>query len=82
MQITGFAGVKNKTGGNLAVEGGNLHFIHEQTKVDVAATSVEDVVTGADSQRMIHGTLGTLTMFGAVRIGAIPEFVPHQAGHR
>ncbi len=61
-QITGLSGVKNKTSGLLGVEGGNLHFSHEQMKVDVAATSVEDVITGNDSQRLVHGTLGTLTM--------------------
>ena len=61
-QITGLSGVKKNTDGNLTVDGGNLHFIHEQMKVEVATASVEDVVTGADSQRLVHGTLGTLTM--------------------
>jgi hypothetical protein len=62
VQITGLPGIKNKTSGKLLVEGGSLHFTHGQTKSDLAATSVGDVVTGADSQRLIHGTLGTLTM--------------------
>lgn len=62
-QIKGLSGVKDKTGGMLAVDGSNLQFTHAQLKVDVPTASVEDVVTGADSQRMIHGTLGTLTMF-------------------
>lgn len=62
-QIKGLSGVKDKTGGMLAVDGSNLHFTHEQLKVDVSTASVEDVVTGADSQRLIHGTVGTLTMF-------------------
>jgi hypothetical protein len=61
-QITGLMGVKKNTGGNLTVEGGNLHFSHEQTKVEVATSSMQDVVTGGDSQRLVHGTLGTLTM--------------------
>lgn len=69
VQITGLAGVKNKTSGSLMVEGGNLRFAHGQTKVDVAATSVQDVVTGNDSQRLIHGTLGTLTMFAPYESG-------------
>jgi hypothetical protein len=69
VQVTGLAGIKNKTSGRLAVEGGNLHFSHEQTKVDVAASSVEDVVTGNDSQRLVHGALGTLTMFAPYESG-------------
>ncbi len=63
--ITGLTGVKDKTSGNLSVEGGSLHFSHEQTKVDVAAASMVDVVTGADSQRVIHGTLGSLSLLAA-----------------
>jgi hypothetical protein len=62
-QIKGLSGVKDKTGGMLAVDGSNLHFSHEQLKVDVSTSSIEDVITGADSQRLVHGTVGTLTMF-------------------
>lgn len=61
--ITGLAGVKNKTGGNLGVENGVLRFTHDKANVDLPASSLEDVVTGNDSQRLVHGTLGTLTMF-------------------
>jgi len=61
-QITGLSGVKNKTKGHLLVNGGNLNFTHEQMKVDMPVNSVEDVVTGNDSQRAIGGTLGTLSM--------------------
>ena len=69
VQVMGLAGVKNNTGGRLALESGNLRFSHEQAKVDVAATSVEDVITGNDSQRLVHGTLGTLTMFAPYESG-------------
>ena len=62
-QIMGLSGVKNKTGGRLLVDGQNLHFTHELMKVDVPTALVEDVITGNDSQRLIHGTVGTLTMF-------------------
>jgi hypothetical protein len=61
-QITGLAGVANKTKGSITVENGNLRFAHGKTNVDLAATSMQDVVTGNDSQRLVHGTLGTLTM--------------------
>jgi hypothetical protein len=69
VHVTGLTDVKNKTSGRLAVEGGNLHFTHDRDKVDVAANSVEDVITGNDSQRLIHGTLGTLTMFAPYESG-------------
>jgi hypothetical protein len=62
-QITGLSGVKNKTKGLLLVNGSNLNFTHEQLKVNVPVNSVEDVVTGNDSQRAIGGALGTLSMF-------------------
>jgi hypothetical protein len=62
VQVKGLVGVKNNTSGRLEVEGGNLRFTHEAVKVDVAASSVEDVITGNDSERAIHGTLGNLTM--------------------
>jgi hypothetical protein len=65
VQITGLAGVKNKTGGVLTVEGGNLHFSHGTMSVDLAAASVRDVVTGADSQRAIHGTMASLGLLAA-----------------
>ncbi len=68
-QIKGLSGVKEKTNGQLLVDGQNLHFSHEQLKVDVPTASVEDVITGNDSQRLLHGTLGTLTMFAPYESG-------------
>jgi hypothetical protein len=61
-QITGLTGVANKTKGSITIENGNLRFAHGKTNVDLPAASMQDVVTGNDSQRAIHGTLGTLTM--------------------
>jgi len=68
-QITGLNGVKHKVGGYLQVDGQNVRFTHDQRTVEVLTASVEDVVTGADSQRLIHGTLGTLTMFAPYESG-------------
>jgi hypothetical protein len=64
VQLTGLVGVKNNTGGSLTVENGNLRFTHSKNTSDLAAASMQDVVTGSDSQRVIRGTLGTLSMFG------------------
>lgn len=63
VQITGLTGVKNKTKGILTVERESLQFASSNTKAEVAIASLQDVVTGTDSQRVIRGTLGTLSMF-------------------
>jgi hypothetical protein len=62
VQVTGLTGVKPNAKGNLASANGNLEFEHDKAKVTVPIHSVEDVITGADSQRVFRGTLGTLTM--------------------
>ncbi len=64
VQLMGMADVKNNTGGSLTVDGGNLRFTHSKSHSDLPATSMQDIVTGSDSQRVIRGTLGTLSMFG------------------
>jgi hypothetical protein len=63
VQVTGLAGVKANASGNLTLENGNLQFATSGTKVSVPIHSVEDVITENDSQRVFHGTVGTLTMF-------------------
>ncbi|HTQ58787.1 MAG TPA: hypothetical protein VMI32_01075 [Candidatus Solibacter sp.] len=63
VQVVGLSGVKEHAKGTLTVENGNLQFVHSKTKAVVATSAIEDVVTGNDSQRMIHGFVGTLTMF-------------------
>jgi hypothetical protein len=62
VQVTGFAGVKDNAKGTLSVENGNLHFVHGKTGSDVSAASIEDVVTGNDSQETVGKTVGTLSM--------------------
>jgi len=61
--IKGLAGVKDNTQGTLIIGDGSMHFAHEAIKSDLATHSIEDVVTGDDSQRVIRGTLGTLSWF-------------------
>jgi hypothetical protein len=62
VQLTGLAGVKNHTKGTVKVENGNLQFVHAKAKTEVAVSTIEDVITGNDSQRAVHGFVGTLTM--------------------
>lgn len=61
--LTGLAGVKDNTKGNITVESGALRFIHSKITSDLDAASMQDVITGNDSQRMIGGTVGTMSMF-------------------
>jgi hypothetical protein len=67
--IIGLNGVKDKTAGTLNVEDGNLRFVHSGIKSQIPAPAIEDVVTGEDSQRVIRGTLGTLSMFAPYESG-------------
>jgi len=65
VQVIGLAGLKENTKGRLTVVNGTLRFVHEKGNADVTAASIEDVVTGKDSQRVIGGTLGTLASLAA-----------------
>ena len=61
VQVTGLTGVKQNTKGSLKVENGSLSFAYSKGKCDFPASSIQDVVTGRDSQRVIGGTVGTLS---------------------
>src|SRR4029077_12175470 len=62
VQLTGLLGVKDKARGTLNVENGHLHFVHGKASSEVSAASIQDVVTGADSQRAVGGTIGMMSM--------------------
>ena len=65
VQVIGIVGVKEKTKGTLSLVNGALRFSHAKGNTDVTAASIEDVVTGKDSQAVIGGTLGTVTQIAA-----------------
>jgi hypothetical protein len=62
VQLTGLADVKENAKGMLSVENRNLHFVHGKTMSDVSVASIEDVVTGNDSQETVGKTVGMLSM--------------------
>jgi len=62
VQLTGLPSVKENTKGSLSVEKGSLHFVSGKMASDVNASSIQDVVTGTDSQKAVGKTLGTLSM--------------------
>ena len=65
VQVIGLAGLRENTKGTLTVVNGTLRFVYAKGKTDVAAASIEDVVTGKDSQRVIGGTFGTVASLAA-----------------
>src|SRR5258706_4845619 len=67
VQLTGLVGVKDNAKGTLSVENGQLHFVHGKASSDVSASSIQDVVTAADSQRAVVGTIGLISMAAAQR---------------
>jgi hypothetical protein len=69
VQLTGLVGVKNGAKGSLTVEKGNLRFTHSGSNSDLVPSSMQDTVTGSDSQRVIRGSLGTLSMFAPYESG-------------
>ena len=61
-QLTGLTGVKQNANGILSVGNGQLHFAYTKGSADVRATSIEDVVTGADSQVAVGNTVHMISM--------------------
>ena len=62
--VTGLPGFKDDSTGSLVVEMGNLQFVQSKNAIEIPAPLIIDVVIGSDSQRMIRGKVGTLSMFG------------------
>jgi hypothetical protein len=62
VQLIGLNGVKDNAKGSLNVENDHLHFIHGKASSDVSAISIQDVVTGADTERAVGKTIGMMSM--------------------
>jgi hypothetical protein len=62
VQLTGLTGVKDNAKGSLSVENDHLHFVYGKTSSDVSATSIQDVVTGADTEKAVGKTVGMMSM--------------------
>ena len=57
-----FTGVKDNAKGALTVENGKLHFSYAKKSSDVSAATIEDVVTGEDTQAAVGKTISNLSM--------------------
>jgi hypothetical protein len=60
--LTGLVGVKDDVKGKLTVESGKLHFAYGKKSSDLNVASLEDVVTGEDTQAAVGKTVSTLSM--------------------
>ena len=69
VQVIGFGDIKNNTKGTLELKDGGLHFTSKTSSFNVTADTIEDVVTGADTQRAIRGTVGTLSQLAPYGAG-------------
>jgi len=63
VHVIGLEAIQHNAKGKVMVSKDSLTFSAGPTKSDLAISGIQDVLTGADSQRLIHGSLGTLTMF-------------------
>ena len=61
--VLGLEGVQRNVKGTLLVDEHSLRFVSSQGKAEVSLAQVQDVFTGDDSQRVVGGTLQTLSMF-------------------
>lgn len=63
VNVLGAVGIPRNAKCTLAVEGGNLRLESQKGNSEVPVASIDDVFTGEDSQRLIGGTVGTLSTF-------------------
>ena len=61
VQLIGMAGFNNNSKGHLKVNDGVLSFASSKNNTSIPAGSIDDVVTGRDSERVLGGTVGTLS---------------------
>jgi len=63
VHVIGLEGIKHDTRGKVVVSKETLEFATGPTKSSLSIPSIQDVLTGADSQRAIGGTIGFLSNF-------------------
>ena len=61
MQVLGM-GLKNNSQGRLEVTDGTLRFKSGKENAAVSVICIDDVVTGRDSERVLRGPVGTISM--------------------
>jgi hypothetical protein len=62
VQIIGLPAVKENKKGTLIIANGSLRFVHNKGISDISTSSIQDIVTGTDSQKAVGKTVGTISM--------------------
>ncbi len=62
VQVMGMTGVKNNSKGRMEITEGTLSFKSAKNSATVSVGCIDDVVTGRDSERVLRGPVGTLSM--------------------
>jgi hypothetical protein len=62
VHVIGIQGVNQNAKGKVTVSKDALEFVSGANKGELSIASIQDALTGADSQRLIGGTLGALTI--------------------
>jgi hypothetical protein len=62
VQVIGMTGFKNNSKGRLEITDGALIFKSAKNSATVSLGCIDDVVTGRDSERVLRGPVGTLSM--------------------
>lgn len=65
VSVLGLENVKWNSTGTLAVQDDKLQFKSAKAQAEINTTSIRDVLTAEDSQRMLRGTVGTVTTIAA-----------------
>lgn len=69
VHVIGLEGVKHNAKGKVTVTKDNIEFARGSTKSNLPIASIQDALTGTDSQRMVGGTIGFLTQFAPYESG-------------
>jgi len=69
VHVIGLQDVKHNAKGKVSVSKDALEFTTGGAKNEIPISSIQDALTGADSQRLIGGTLGFLTTFAPYESG-------------
>src|SRR5258708_23445374 len=78
VQLIGLTGVKENAKGTLKVENGNLHFVRGKANTQVSATSIQDVVTGAASEKAVGKTIGMISLASPYGGGRLLSLFPQE----
>jgi hypothetical protein len=76
--VLGLEGVKRNTKGTVFVDDAAVRFMAGSSRAEIPLEQIQDVFTGDDSQRVVGGTLQTLSMFAPYAGGRFLSLFRHK----